>query len=141
MSSRGDGTHARRHDLGHIASVLYAPVLMCEFLQSFSLLYLNSFNHSLSLQSNGVLKLVSRSSLFLRRFFPRPSRRKGLGQNWSHSIPSTGIATVLSQLQQPSDTKKKSVDVSPSPLFYLNGLQFYLCSLTSPVHLFRNGRR
>ena len=30
VSSRGYGTHARRHDLGHIASVQYAPVLVCE---------------------------------------------------------------------------------------------------------------
>ena len=30
VSSRGHGTHARRHNLGHIASVQYAPVLVCE---------------------------------------------------------------------------------------------------------------
>ena len=30
VSSRGHGTHARRYDLGHIASVQYAPVLVCE---------------------------------------------------------------------------------------------------------------
>ena len=30
MSSMGHGTHARRHDVGHIGSVQYAPVLVCE---------------------------------------------------------------------------------------------------------------
>ena len=30
VSSWGHGTHACRHDLGHIASVQYAPVLVCE---------------------------------------------------------------------------------------------------------------
>ena len=30
MSSRGHGTHAHRHDVGHIASVQYAPVLVCD---------------------------------------------------------------------------------------------------------------
>ena len=29
--SRGDGVHARRHNLGYIAPVQYAPVLVCEF--------------------------------------------------------------------------------------------------------------
>ena len=31
VSSRGYGTHACRHNLGHIASIQYAPVLVCEF--------------------------------------------------------------------------------------------------------------
>ena len=30
VSSRGHRTHAGRHDLGHIASVRYTPVLVCE---------------------------------------------------------------------------------------------------------------
>ena len=31
VSSRGYGTHARQHNLGHIVSVQYAPILVREF--------------------------------------------------------------------------------------------------------------
>ena len=49
MSPRGHGAHARRHDLGHIAPVQYAPVLVYEnfFNRSFHNLF-DNFNRSSS---------------------------------------------------------------------------------------------
>ena len=45
VSSRGHEIHARRHDLGHIASVQYAPVLVCEFFTTvqFNIAFLTVF--------------------------------------------------------------------------------------------------
>ena len=83
MSPKGHITHARRHDLGHITLVQYAPVLVCEFFTSvqFNSIFFINFNSPSSLQSDGAHKLILKSSASLRRFFQRLSRKKGLGQN------------------------------------------------------------
>ena len=41
-----------------------------------------SFNRLFSLQVDGAHKLVFRSLVSLKRFFRRPSRKKGLGRSW-----------------------------------------------------------
>ena len=43
MSSKGYGTHAHWHDLGHITPVRYAPILVCvHFIQPFNLFMFSS---------------------------------------------------------------------------------------------------
>ena len=77
-SSRGDGIYARRHDLGSTKSVQYASVLVFDsFYIRLVEVSLSLLNRPFLLQLDGVHKLVLRSLVFLRRFFQRPSRRKG----------------------------------------------------------------
>ena len=81
-SSKGDGIYARRHDLGSTKSVQYAFVLVFDsFYIRLVAVSSSLFNHPFLLQLDVVHKLVLRNLVFLRRFFQRPSRKKGLGQS------------------------------------------------------------
>ena len=81
-SSWRDGIYARRHDLGSTKSVQYASVLVFDYFYIRLVEVPPSlFNRPFLLQLDGVHKLVLRSLVFLRRFFQRPSQRKGLGRS------------------------------------------------------------
>ena len=69
VSSKGYKTHARRHNLGHIASVQYAPVLVCEFFITvqFITTFLTVFFFAVRRRSQVELEEFS----FLERIFAK----------------------------------------------------------------------
>ena len=73
VSPRGHGAHARRHDLGHIAPVQYAPVLVYikkNFNRSFHNLF-DNFNSSSSFVVRQRPQVDIKEFAFLENFVPK----------------------------------------------------------------------